>query len=126
MIDKPRSAFVGTENESFTTASVEKMYQALKCVNPNQDYVFEKVPGYGHVDHFIGKKACFDVWPNILKFLDKYAENNVAKSRKVVRNLKHVVDSVKFVSPQQSRPGLFLLFSNSNIIIIINIICIYI
>ena len=80
------------------------MYQALKCVNPNQDYVFEAIPGYGHVDHFIGKNACFDVWPSILRFLDKYAENNVAKSRKVMKHLKKVVDVVKVVSP--SRPGL--------------------
>ena len=94
----------GTENQSFNLRSVERTYNALKKVNPGQDYQMVPIPGYGHVDHFIGKNARFDVWPKIFQFLDKYAENNVMKNVNLIKRLMKVVRTIQLVAP--SRQGL--------------------
>ena len=92
------SLFSGTENQSFSLKSVERTCSALKKVNPGQDYQMDAIPGYGHVDHFIGKNARYDVWPKIFRFLDKYAENHVAKDGKLVRKLRSTVRRVTLVA----------------------------
>ena len=72
----------------------------MKSVNPDQDYQMDPIPGYGHVDHFIGKNACYDVWPKLLRFMDKYAENNMAKNRKIVKSMKKAFGKVRLVAPK--------------------------
>jgi len=59
------------------------------------------IPGYGHVDHFIGKNARFDVWPKIFQFLDKYAENNVMKNANLIKRLKKVIRTIQLVAPSR-------------------------
>ena len=58
------------------------------------------------MDNFIGKNACYDVWPKTLRFLDKYAENNLVKSKKVFKRFKKVVKKVQVVAPKKQ--GLYL------------------
>eukprot|EP00794_Sanderia_malayensis_P000596 gene596-1257_t len=89
-IDLPTYIFIGSENESFTPAAAKVMHDAMKSYHPNQDHEFHVIPGYGHVDHFIGKNACYDVWPDMLRFLDKYAENNATKSQKFLKKMSSV------------------------------------
>ena len=55
------------------------------------------------MDHFIGKNACYDVWPGILHFLDKYAENNMAKNKKAMRSMKKAIHAVKLVAHREKR-----------------------
>ena len=32
--------------------------------------------GYGHLDTFLGKKSHLDIYPKLLQWLDKYADNH--------------------------------------------------
>lgn len=101
-----KNLFPGTENESFDLLSVKRMHDVLKKLNPEQDYQMDPIPGYGHVDHFIGKNACYDVWPKILRFLDKYAENNVMKNNKLIKSMKKAVNKIQLVTTK--KPGEYL------------------
>ncbi len=61
------------------------------------------------MDHFIGKNACLDVWPGLLRFLDKYAENDVLKDKSFLKSLKKSL-SVRLV-PEKKKPGKFKIIS---------------
>ena len=36
-----------------------------------ENFVLQMVPGYGHLDHFIGRRAALDVFPKITSALDR-------------------------------------------------------
>ena len=72
----------------------------------------DAIPGYGHVDHFIGKNARYDVWPKVFRFLDKYAESGVSKDSALVSKLRKAMKKVQLVAPTKKGSyrnyGLFL------------------
>ena len=41
---------------------------------PRLDVTYVEVPGYGHMDAFIGRSAAIDVFPHITRWLDAQLE----------------------------------------------------
>ena len=49
----------------------------MKEAHPKQDYEWIEIPGYGHMDCIIGKNAVYDVYPYMLRALDRHAYDNM-------------------------------------------------
>ena len=64
----------GDDNRVNDPKTLDESYERCKKVNPGQDYQRETSPGYGHMDSIIGKDAFRDVFPKLLPFLEKYAQ----------------------------------------------------
>ena len=69
-------------------------YKDVKNAHPEQDYGFLQIPDYGHLDCIFGKNAVYDVYPHVLRVLDRHARDDlhvdhVTQSR-VVEALKKV------------------------------------
>jgi cholesterol oxidase len=65
-------AFIhGAENECVLPKSTEITYDLLRQRNSAKLYSRHIIPGYGHVDCIIGKNAAKDVYPFILKHLER-------------------------------------------------------
>eukprot|EP00794_Sanderia_malayensis_P000593 gene593-1255_t len=94
-VDLPTYMFIGSENDSFTPDGAKVMHDAMKSYHPNQDHEFHVIPGYGHVDNFMGKNACRDVWPDMLRFLDKYSDDNVAIRQMILKAIQKNVDALE-------------------------------
>jgi len=63
-------AFIhGAHNREFLPASTLKTYEMLSAANGPEWYARTVLPGYGHMDCFIGKDAARDVFPLILREL---------------------------------------------------------
>ena len=73
-VDIPMYLLIGSENQVFRPPGVERTYEMLKKLHPDQDYIYANILGYGQIDILFGKNAVTDVWPGVLSFLDKYAE----------------------------------------------------
>lgn len=61
----------GKENACFLPDSTQITYDLLSERNGAELYSREVIPDYGHIDCIFGKKASTDVFPVILKHLDK-------------------------------------------------------
>ena len=46
-------------------------YEVLTSRHPGLDVRYVEVPGYGHLDTFIGRNAALDVFGHIVDFLDE-------------------------------------------------------
>jgi cholesterol oxidase len=66
----PISFIHGTRNREFLPAATRKTYKLLCRANGAGWYVWRPIPGYGHMDCFIGKTAARDVFPVILDELE--------------------------------------------------------
>jgi cholesterol oxidase len=66
----PISFIHGTRNREFYPAATRKTYELLRRANGDRWYVWRPIPGYGHMDCFIGKTAARDVFPVILEELE--------------------------------------------------------
>ncbi|MGH3799731.1 MAG: alpha/beta fold hydrolase [Pseudonocardiaceae bacterium] len=60
----------GAENACFLPASTEKTMELLAQHNGAHLYRRHVVPGYGHLDCMLGKRAALDVYPLILEHLE--------------------------------------------------------
>jgi cholesterol oxidase len=75
--DTPPVLFLaGTENHTFLDSNVE-CFRLIDDDDPGR-HELRKLPGYGHIDPFIGKHADRDVFPVILDFLDRHRGSAVA------------------------------------------------
>eukprot|EP00794_Sanderia_malayensis_P000205 gene205-819_t len=89
LLNVPIMFFYGEENQCWEPDGLLQMYNIVKEANPNQDYVLYGVEDYGHLDGFMGKQAHIDVFPNLVRWLDKYAEDHYVrdgKARELVSN----------------------------------------
>jgi cholesterol oxidase len=64
-------AFIqGAENQTWTTDSTQRTFEALCALNGDQLYSRYLIPRYGHIDCIFGYNAHRDVYPLILKHLE--------------------------------------------------------
>ena len=66
----------GEKNQVFAQGSTRDNYELVKEAHPNQEYEWIQIPDYGHFDCIIGKNAVYDVYPHILRALDRHAYDN--------------------------------------------------
>lgn len=71
-IDCPLLLLSGTENKIWLDSN-ELCYDLLRKRHPEVDVSYREIPGYGHVDTFIGRGAALDVFGHIVEFLDARA-----------------------------------------------------
>ncbi|KAH7413773.1 hypothetical protein DE146DRAFT_707398 [Phaeosphaeria sp. MPI-PUGE-AT-0046c] len=55
----------GAENVVWSSQATKTSYDTLRAVFPDGQYERIIVEGYGHMDGWIGKTACRDVWPRV-------------------------------------------------------------
>lgn len=66
-------AFIhGEENRFILPSGSERTFEALKKLNRDIPYTRDVIPNYAHMDCFIGENAHRDVFPVILRELEKY------------------------------------------------------
>lgn len=70
----PISLIHGKENRCYLPKSTEKSLYRLIHANGNEYYDHVIIPGYGHIDCIIGANAVSDVYPAILRHLNKTAD----------------------------------------------------
>jgi alpha-beta hydrolase superfamily lysophospholipase len=68
-IDCPLLLISGSENQLWGDSN-ELCWQILKDRQPQLDVRYIEVPGYGHLDTFIGRSSALDVFGHILQFID--------------------------------------------------------
>ena len=66
----------GEDGQAFVPESTHATYELVKEAHPNQEYEWIVIPDYGHFDLYIGKNSVYDVYPHILKALDRHAYDN--------------------------------------------------
>jgi len=62
----------GCLNQEFLPESTQTTFEWLRKHNPPELYTRTLFPGYGHMDCFVGKRAAQDIYPCILRELDRY------------------------------------------------------
>ncbi|MDX1433341.1 MAG: hypothetical protein R3286_12935 [Gammaproteobacteria bacterium] len=62
----------GADNRFIMPSGSERTFEQLKKLNPDVPYTRTVIPGYAHMDCFIGQDAHRDVFPTIRVELDKY------------------------------------------------------
>jgi cholesterol oxidase len=75
-ITTPYLFITGANNHVFTDSNIA-CHESLSKANPGL-HELAVIPGYGHVDPFIGKNAHEDVFPHILSHLRKHSLERVA------------------------------------------------
>lgn len=63
----------GAENACFEPRSTELTFERLIAAHGPELYERHVIPGYGHIDCIFGKDAVTDVYPHILRHLEKFA-----------------------------------------------------
>lgn len=69
--DSPLLLMSGSRNRLWLDSN-KLCYDVLTSRHPDLDVEYAEVPGYGHVDMFIGRSAALDVFGHIIGYLDKY------------------------------------------------------
>ncbi|MGW2313078.1 alpha/beta hydrolase [Actinomadura luteofluorescens] len=70
-IDCPVLLMSGSENGLWLDAN-KLCHDVLTARHPRLDARYVEIPGYGHVDPFIGRGAALDVFGHIVEFLDEH------------------------------------------------------
>lgn len=70
-IDCPVLLLSGDENKLWWDSN-KLCHEVLADRQPQLDVEYLEIPGYGHVDPFIGRAAALDVFGSIVEFLDKH------------------------------------------------------
>lgn len=70
-IDSPLLLLSGSQNKLWLDSN-KLCYDILRSRHPDVDVRYIEVPGYGHVDTFIGRSAALDVFGHIIGFLDEH------------------------------------------------------
>lgn len=68
----PITFLVGQDNTFFHPTGARRTFDGLVARNGAAWYDYQLVPGYAHLDCFIGHHAARDVWPIVLRALDKH------------------------------------------------------
>ena len=75
--DSPLLLLSGSQNKLWLDSN-KLCYDVLTSRHPELDVQYIEVPGYGHVDTFIGRSAALDVFGHIIGFLDEHRTVKVA------------------------------------------------
>ena len=70
-IDAPLMLLSGSQNKLWLDSN-KLCNDVLTSRHPQLDVQYVEVPGYGHVDTFIGRSAALDVFGHIIGFLDQH------------------------------------------------------
>ena len=70
-IDCPVLLLSGSRNKLWADSN-KVCHQVLRARHPRLDVRYTELPGYGHVDPFIGRGAPLDVFGHIVDFLDEH------------------------------------------------------
>ena len=70
-IDSPLLLISGSQNKLWLDSN-KLCHDVLTSRHPELDVQYLEVPGYGHVDTFIGRSAALDVFGHIIDFLDTH------------------------------------------------------
>ena len=62
----------GEHNRMFVPRSTELTYEALRDANGDGLYQRMVIPGYAHMDCWIGERAALDVFPLALAELERF------------------------------------------------------
>lgn len=74
-ITTPILFLTGDHNRVFTDSNIV-CFEALSKLNPGL-HALEVLPGYGHVDPYIGRNAHIDVFPRILSHLNQHSVERI-------------------------------------------------
>jgi pimeloyl-ACP methyl ester carboxylesterase len=74
-ITTPILFLTGDQNHVFTDSNIV-CHEVLSSLNPGL-HELEVLPGYGHVDPFIGRNSHIDVFPRILSHLNKHSVDRI-------------------------------------------------
>jgi alpha-beta hydrolase superfamily lysophospholipase len=69
-IDCPVLLISGSRNKLWLDSN-KLCHEVLSARQPQLDVQYKEIPGYGHVDTFIGRGAALDVFGHIIDFLDR-------------------------------------------------------
>ncbi|MER7047158.1 alpha/beta hydrolase [Streptomyces jumonjinensis] len=70
-IDCPVLLLSGSRNRLWADSN-KLCHEVLRTRHPQLDVRYTEIPGFGHVDPFIGRSAAIDVFGHILDFLDEH------------------------------------------------------
>ena len=71
-MDMPILFYSGKENKAFPPIATLRAVARCKEAIPEQDYRRLEFPGYGHLDHMMGKNVEEDIFKKLLPFLNQY------------------------------------------------------
>jgi cholesterol oxidase len=77
-LDLPIAFLRGTDNKIFTEPGPLKTISWLRSHNPDQDYQWIALDGFGHLDSLIGRDSDRRVFDKVLPFLEAYAHPDAA------------------------------------------------
>ena len=87
----------GEKNQVFLPEGMQKMEKVLKELHPNQDYRFICLEQYGHIDGIIGKYAVYDLWPDLLSFLDVHSQSSNANDEGLAKKVVQTMDQLELI-----------------------------
>ncbi len=90
--------FPGENNTLFTPESTRTTYELVKEAHPNQEYDLIQIPDYAHLDCIIGKNAVYDVYPHILRALDRHAYDNLHLSEAKLARISQEATAMQSMS----------------------------
>ena len=70
-IKVPPILFVSGDHNLIFPDSNKRTFESLKAADANMPIEFQSFPGYGHQDVFMGKDCHRDIFPSLIKFLNK-------------------------------------------------------
>ncbi|KAL9984021.1 hypothetical protein ACROYT_G006275 [Oculina patagonica] len=97
-LDFPITLIVGEKNQVFVPESTHTTYELMKEAHPNQEYDWIQIPDYSHIDCIIGKNAVYDVYPHILRALDRHAYDNLHLSEAKLTRISQEAMAMQFLS----------------------------
>ena len=88
----------GEHNQVFVQESTRTTYELVKEAHPDQEYEWILIRDYGHFDTIIGRNAVYDVYPYILRALDRHAYDNFHLSEAKLARLSQKVTAMHSIS----------------------------
>jgi hypothetical protein len=67
----PVSFITGEHNRMFVPRGLASSYEVLRSANDPELYTHHVVPGYAHLDLWLGRDAEHDVYPIVLRELER-------------------------------------------------------
>ena len=92
----------GENNPVFVPESTHTTYELVKEAHPNQEYDWILIPDYGHLDCWIGRNAVYDVYPYILRALDRHAYDNLHLSEAKLARISQEAVAMQCISGKLS------------------------
>ena len=94
----PFLLFVGRDNAVLSTESTQRTYEALTeafgtCDYDGFNYRRRVVPGYGHLDCWMGRNAWKDVYPFVREEVDRVTRGEHYSFEEPIDSFKQMVDN---------------------------------